>query len=64
MFEAKLKGNDVVDRSGAGPGGQSRGVQVSTTLPDGEVLVIPTADMSRQHDAKSLGPSSARPEPQ
>ena len=28
----------------------------------GEVLVIPTADMSRQHDAKNLGRSSARPD--
>ncbi|CAM3867933.1 hypothetical protein ACXYTP_07595 [Tsukamurella ocularis] len=62
MFETKLKGNDVVDRSGAGSGGPAR-PQVSTTLPDGEVLVIPTADMSRQHDAKDLGRSSARPYP-
>ncbi|CAM3112597.1 hypothetical protein [Tsukamurella hominis] len=61
MFETKLKGNDVVDRSGAGSGPARP--RVSTTLPDGEVLVIPTADMSRQHDAKDLGRSSARPDP-
>lgn len=61
MFETKLKGNDVVDRSGAGSG--TARPQISTTLPDGEVLVIPTADMSRQHDAEELGRSSARPKP-
>ncbi|WP_170181070.1 hypothetical protein [Tsukamurella tyrosinosolvens] len=60
MFETELKGNDVVDRSGAGSGPARP--RVSTTLPDGEVLVIPTADMSRQHDAKNLGRSSARPD--
>lgn len=60
MFETELKGNDVVDRSGAGFGPARP--RVSTTLPDGEVLVIPTADMARQHDAKNLGRSSARPD--
>ncbi|MET9327124.1 hypothetical protein [Tsukamurella sp. NPDC003166] len=61
MFEVKLKGNDVVDRSGAGAGGPAR-MRVSTTLPDGEVLVIPTADLSLQHDATSLSRRSVEPE--
>lgn len=61
MLEAKLKGNDVVDRSGTGSG-PARPL-VSTTLPDGEVLVIPAADISRRHDAEVLGRSSAHPVP-
>lgn len=61
MFEAKLKRNDVIDRSGAGDRPHPR---VSTTLPNGEQLIIPTADASKQHDAKALGRSSARPKPE
>lgn len=60
MFEVKLKGNDVVDRSGAGPRGPEA-PRVSTTLPDGEVLVIPTAEMSRRQDERNLGRPEARP---
>ncbi|WP_019203864.1 hypothetical protein [Tsukamurella sp. 1534] len=50
-------------RTRAEGGASERTVTVATTLPDGEVLVIPVADMSRQHDAEALGRAGIRPKP-
>ncbi|MDP0399557.1 hypothetical protein [Tsukamurella strandjordii] len=59
MFEAKLKRDEVIDRIGSGDRPKPR---VSTTLPNGQQLIIPTVEKSRQHDAPKDS-SGTRPEP-